>query len=382
MNVLVGGGSLPPEFVVVCVDGPNADNQAAAWGALNAFDNDRIKLAAVLISGTCVNYQPDAPLGSRDDDVSREVQEMHTARMAGLFARAGSDVPVFIGKPIETTSITTPIPHATHVNHDDYDIFGDKDGLGRRAIAGNFDDALQLIENLDGIVHVVGGGPFTEIAEFTKHGRIKQRLGSLAVQSGFELSERAIFSKIAFNHEVDELASLETFLNFPGEAFYVPSDITRSPAATFDGAAELARLGVHDEIVEIFRVHRQHAQERHDKRNIELEAHGKVTRPYPRLSIHDLQAVMALRQGLGLEKSIFTFGEVDPDQAIQNMITASRLSERDNGVPAVITPQVVSDLGYLGVGQTTHGQIQKRFVVTAQDTKLYKHRAARLLASR
>lgn len=378
MNLL-NPNTLQPEHVVVCVDGPNADNQAAAWGALNAF-NGRIKLAAVVISGTCVSYRPDAPLGSRDDQVSKDVQEMHTARMAGLFARAGCDVPVFVGKPVETTGITTPIPHATHVDHDDYDIFGDRSGLGRGAVAGNFDDALQHIENLNTTVNVVCGGPFTEIAEFTRLPRIRSRLGRLAAQSGFSLSARAIFSKIAFNHEVDEHASLETFLNFPGQAFYVPSDITRAPEATFDGAEELAALGVHPEIVQIFRVHRRHAQERHDKRNAELQSQGKPTRPYPRLSIHDLQAVIALQQGLDeLDSPIFAFDQVNPDEAVSNMITASRLSRETSGRPAVITPDVVSGLGYLGRGQTLHGVMPARFVVTSQNIALYKRHAATLL---
>lgn len=148
-----------PEYVVMCVDGPDADNQAAAWGAWNAFDNGRIKLAAVIVSGTCVDYRPEATLGSRDDVVSQQVQELHTARMAGLFKRAGSDVPVFIGRPVAETAITTPIPHSAHVNHEDYDIFGDNTGLGRRAIAGNFSDALTYLAELDNTLHVVVGGP-------------------------------------------------------------------------------------------------------------------------------------------------------------------------------------------------------------------------------
>jgi inosine-uridine nucleoside N-ribohydrolase len=376
---LVDRGRLPPEFVVVSVDGPNADNQAAAWGAMRAFDNDRIKLAAIIISGTCVDYRIGAPLGSRDDQISREVQEMHTARMAGLFARAGSAVPVFIGMPVEQTAITTPIPHETHVFHDEYDIFGDKNGFGAQAIKGNFDDSLELIENLPGKVHVAGGGPFTEIAEFLKHDRIKQKLGNLAVQSGVELSERAIYSKIAFNHEVDEHASLKTFLHYPGKTLYVPSDITRAKAATFKSAETIKRLGVHKEIAEIFKVHRQHAEERHDKRQMELERQGKPTKGYPALSVHDLQAVMALQQSLGMGNGIFTFDKIDADHAIENMIKASALSERDSGRPAVITPEVVANAGYVGAGQTTQGPVAERFVVTAQDTARYKRHAIRLL---
>lgn len=376
---LIERGRLPPEFVVVCVDGPNADNQAAAWGAMRAFNNERIKLAAIIVSGTCVDYRPDAPLGSRDDQVSKQIQEMHAARMAGLFARAGSSVPVYIGKSVEQTAITTPIPHATHVFHDEYDIFNDKKGLGAAAITGNFDDALALIDNLPGTVHVAGGGPFTEIAEFLEHGRIKQKLGNLAVQSGVELSERAIYSKIAFNHEVDEQASLKTFLHFPGKAWYVPSDITRAKAATFKDAETLAQLGIHEEIATIFKVHRQHAEERHDKRQMELARLGQPTRGYPALSIHDLQAVMALQQSLGLGKDIFTFDAIDPDRAIQNMVTASALSERDTGRPAVITPEVVTQEGYIGNGQTTQSPIAERYVVTAQNIEMYKREAVRLL---
>lgn len=381
MSETVQGDITSPEYVVVCVDGPNADNQAAAWGAWTAFDNPRIQLAAIIISGTAVDYRPDAPLGSRDDELSRYVQEMHTARMAGLFKRAGSDVPVFIGKPVAETAITTPIPHNAHVSHDDYDIFQDNTGYGRRAIAGNFNDALTHIAGLDNKIHVVVGGPFTEIPFIFENPTIAHKLGHLAAQVGFELSERAIYSLIAFNGETDLHALLKTLLFYPGEIVAVPSDITRAPEATFRGAEELIRLGIHPELGEIFKQHRARAEVRHKEEQIRRETAGLPFREYPALSIHDLQAVMALRQLAGLEKGIFTFKKVEVARAIENILTVSQLHEVQ-GMPPAVTPEIVEELGYLGCNQTVFGPIKDRFVVSAQDTKLYKKRARRLLQTK
>lgn len=79
---------------MVFVDGPNADNQACAWGALNGFNTDKIKLAGVVVSPTAVNYAENAPDASRNIENSRAVHKLHTARMAGLFLRAGVDASV------------------------------------------------------------------------------------------------------------------------------------------------------------------------------------------------------------------------------------------------------------------------------------------------
>lgn len=216
---------------------------------------------------------------------------------------------------------------------------------------------------------------------FLERPGIASKLGHLAAQTGFELSERAIYSKIAFNHEVDELAGLKTFLFYPGKMIGVPSDITRAPGATFRSAESLVRLGVHPEIGNIYTRHRARTEERHKEEQRRREAEGQPFRSYPALSIHDLQAVMALRQGLGLEKGIFAFEGVDAERAIQNMIQASRLHEAD-GREAVITPEVVEGLGYLGGNQTVKGPIGERSVVGSQNTALYKRRARRLLRSR
>lgn len=370
-----------PEHVLVCVDGPNADNQAAAWGAWHAFDSARYKLAGIVISGTCVDNRPRAYPGSRDNAASRQVQELHTARMAGLFKRAGSDVPVFIGKPVAETDITTPIPHKTHVRHEDYDIYGDSHGAGRRAIAGNFQDALAHIASLNNTVHVVVGGPFTEIPHLIDHPVIAPKLGHLAAQAGFEIASRPIYSKLAFNVDVDMVAALKTLLFYPGKMYNVPSDITRNPKVTYPSAEALLRLGIHPELGEIFIRHRARAEERHKLEQIQREAEGKPFKAYPALSLHDLQAVMALQQALGEDGGIFTFHPMPIPQAISNMVQASELQARD-GLPRTITTATARKLGYRGNNQTTRGTIAERFVVTSQDADLYKRRVPDLIRTK
>jgi hypothetical protein len=370
-----------PQHVIVCVDGPNADNQAAAWGAWNAFDNERIHLAGVVVSGTCVDYRPQAPLGSRDDALSGRMQELHTARMAGLFRRAGSSVPVFIGKPVQETDITTPIPHNTHVRHEAYDIFNDNTGTGRGAIAGNFQDALSHIASLQGTVHIVVGGPFTEIPPLIEHTRIAPKLGHLAAQAGFDIASRPIYSKLAFNVDVDMLAALKTLLLYPGPIFAVPSDITRAPEATFRSAEELLRLGVYREIGDIFIRHRAQAAQRHKNEQRSREAAGGSLKAYPDLSIHDLQAVMALQQSLGLERGIFEFSEINIPQAIANILTAVRM-HTSSGLAINLTAQTAPSLGWLGDNQTNRGTIPPRYVVTHQNAPLYKQKAIELLRTK
>jgi hypothetical protein len=364
---------------MVFVDGPNADNQACAWGALNGFNTDEVKLAGVVVSPTAVNNAENAIDASRNIKDSRAVHQLHTARMAGLFARAGVEVPVFSGLDIEETVITSPIPHQAHVRHEDYDIYGDAHGEGRAAIAGDFSDALSYMERLRGDVHVVVGGPFSEIPELQKRPKIQRKLGYLAAQAGFALSQRAIYSKLAFNVDVDMLAALDTYINYPGEMYNVPSDITRHPSVTFKSAEELMRLGVHSEISDIFIRHRARAEERHKKEQLRRQAKGEDLRPYPALSVHDLQAVLALRQVLGFEKGLYEFAPLDADQSIANIKEAARLRMPDSYSP-VITDRTIRSLGYRGLGMTDDGPLPGRYVVTAQDSVMYKCRAQQLLA--
>lgn len=335
----------------------------------------------MVISATAVNYAPNAPLGSRDIELSRHVHTIHTARMAGLFARAEVDVPVFFGEDIEDTDITSPIPHNAHVRHEDYDIFNDANGLGREAIAGDFNAALRYMQKLKGRTHIVVGGPFTEIPKLLERPRIAKKLGYLAGQSSFSLSERAIYSKLAFNVDVDMVAALKTFLYYPNAMFNVPSDITRHPDVTFKSAEELIRLDIHPEIGEIFLRHRARAEERHKEEHLRREREGREFKTYPALSIHDLQAVMALRQALGVEQDMFTFAPIDVGKAVLNIIKASKLREPDGFAPTV-TPQTVRLLGYAGHNQTTSGEIAPRYVVTAQNSVMYKQRVPGLLRPR
>ncbi len=367
------------EYVIALADGVNADNPACAWGARKAFWSKRYKLAAVIVSATAVNYGKNAPLGSRNIKDSRAAHRLHTARMAGMFTRAEEDVPVYMGLDIADTAITSPIPHQAHVRHEDYDIYGDASGLGARSIAGGFDDALKHVASLPGRVHLIVGGPFSEVSRMLQYKRIRQKLGYLAAQAGFDLSQRAIYSKLAFNVDVDMMAALEVYLRYPQQMYVVPSDITRDPSVTFSGAEELVRLGVQPEIGQLFLRHRARAEQRHKKEQLRRQAQGEYLKPYPALSIHDLQAVLALSQALGNEKGLYQFAPVDPDEAVGNLIAAAQLRVPDS-YSQPITRDVVRKLGYRGAGRTTQGRLPARHVVRAQNVALYKERVRALLA--
>jgi hypothetical protein len=367
------------EFVIVLVDGVNADNPACAWGARKAFWSRQYKLAAVIVSATAVNYAKGAPLGSRNINDSRAAHRLHTARMAGMFSRAGTNTPVFMGLDIADTAITTPIPHQAHVRHEGYDIYEDAYGLGAGAIAGGFDEALRYMARLPGRVHLVVGGPFSEVSHIVRYKRLRQKLGYLAAQAGFDLSKRAIYSKLAFNVDVDMMAALEVYLHYPQQMYFVPSDITRHPSVTFKSADELVRFGVQPEIGQLFIRHRARAEERHKKEQLRRQARGEYLKPYPALSIHDLQAVLALSQALGGEKGLYRFAPIDPDEAVNNLVAAAQMRTLDGYSPP-ITREVVRKIGYRGAGRTAQGRLPARYIVRDQNAALYKERVRALLA--
>ncbi len=232
--------------------------------------------------------------------------------------------------------------------------------------------------DLPGRIHIVVGGPFTEVAHVLRHRQLRRKLGYLTAQAGLELSKRAIYSKLAFNVDVDLLAALEVFVLYPQKMFYVPSDITRHPSVTFKSAEELIRLGIHPEIGQIFLEHRAQAEERHKQEQLRRQALGKEFRPYPALSIHDLQAVLALSQVLGYEKKLYQFAPIEADTAISNLIAAAQMRSPDSYSPP-LTPKMARKLGHLDANRTTRGQLPGRYVVTAQNAGLYKRRVRDLL---
>ncbi|HYG83675.1 MAG TPA: hypothetical protein VD907_02260 [Verrucomicrobiae bacterium] len=365
------------DYIIGFSDGPNADNQAMHYGALRAFQgNPRFQFVGVIVDPTAVNYE-DQPLGSRNIELSRRVHLLHTARMAGLFRRAGSSVKVFRGLDITQTAATSPIPHSAHTKHHDYDVFGDAPpkGQGFKAIAGDFTDARRFIRGLNGTVHLVIGGQFSSVAKLIEDPVIFGKLGILACQAGFKLSQRAIYSQMSFNLEVDLRAALEVYLHYPQAMYFVPSDITRDPKVTFTGADELARLGVQGEILEIFRRHRERTAERHAKQQLE----DKKLKAYPPLSIHDLQAVFALRQALGLEANMYQFAPIDPDEAIRNTLTTVQ-HWAGKGIRIDVSKKVVAKLGYTSSGMLENGHpLPPRYVVTDQNAELYKRRVPEVL---
>jgi hypothetical protein len=178
-------------------------------------------------------------------------------------------------------------------------------------------------------------------------------------------------------------AALQTFVQYPQDMINVPSDITRHPSVTFQDAEELLRTGVHLEIGEIFIRHRARAEERHKQEQRQREVEGKPFKPYPALSIHDLQAVFALRQAMGLEPNMYELDYIDPDEATVNLEQAAARRAPDTYSPQ-INLDVVRSLGYIGAGMMTDGQQQwrlpPRYVVKDQDSELYKYRAPQLLA--
>lgn len=359
-------------------DGPNADNQAAVLGMRKAFPYSEV---LIVVSATAAHPDPEAPLSSIDPELSHRVQQMHAARMAGFLGRAGINGCVYAGLPVEETNIVPIVPHSAHVDHRTYDIFGDANGFGETQIAGGFEDFIRRLENSENTIRVVVGGPFSELPQLIRNQNIAPRLGALGAQAGFKPSGRAIYAELSFNGDTDMQATLESLLHYPDEMHFVPSDITRNPSVTFSGHQELIEQGIDPELARIYAQHRIGAELRHQaQQDRRKQQGGEPLGDYPPLSVHDLQAVLALRYALGREDpSLLTFEPIDIDEAIQNMLGASRQYE-GRGYAPMLTERQVIELGYNGDGLDGGRTIPPRFAAVDQNSSFYKQRVPELLA--
>jgi hypothetical protein len=238
------------EYSVVIVDNVDPDNMAAALAATSA--ELRLDTAAVIVTGRPVHTNPNAQVTEHEPAESARVRLLNTRRMAGFLLRAGRDVPVFEG----SIAPETIVPHAKHIDERKLDLY--KDEENKTPVSGNLSDALDFIEELDGTVHVIAGGPLTDVEKLMRRPGIYTKLGNLSMQlASFGLLEKHGIRSYAggrrqFNHMCDRVAAAEVISHWPGSLFMVPTDITKHPAVAHKDIEELKALSLQAELTEVY----------------------------------------------------------------------------------------------------------------------------------
>lgn len=292
-NVVMIGDYVDPDFL--------AATQAAA------HPESGLAVRGVIVTGRPVNPTPDPnhPCSGRDIELSRRRHVMNTARLAGALLRAGvdpADTPVFQGLDMGeagTTDLTTTIPHSVHVDEERYDLWGDRLGQGSRAIAGGFEDATRHLEAQDGPLHIVAGGPFTEVAALLQVPQLAVKLGLLVGQGSFVDNSNTHFGR-SFNVACDPVASQTVWERYPMPLYMVSSRITRDSRLVFHDVDAMVALGLPKELVALYAIHYRLVRDR-------LEAAGVKVQSS---SMHDIHAVFLLQQLLGKAGASYMYTEL------------------------------------------------------------------------
>jgi hypothetical protein len=240
------------------VDNVDPDNVAAMLAATSEVLN--LNLAAVIVNGRPAHTNPDAPISEHCPEETARVSKANARRMAGILLRAGRDVPVFEG----TVAPKTPTPHRDHIDERLLDIYNDE--ANETPITGDVDDAFNHLEKLDGTIHVIAGGPLTDVAELMRRPTLHRRLGNLTAQLGkFGWSKRQPMNTYfgagkQFNFMCDPAAAKTVVEEWPGPLFIVPTDVTNSKTALVDGINRLESLGLIQELTDAYKIAYEHME--------------------------------------------------------------------------------------------------------------------------
>ncbi|HSH55809.1 MAG TPA: nucleoside hydrolase [Candidatus Limnocylindrales bacterium] len=173
--------------------------------------------------------------------------------MAGFLERAGRDVPVFEG----SIPPATVVPHNRHLQDHVLDLY--QDNRAERPLAGNIDDALEYLDSLDGHIHVIAGGPLTDVRKLMERPGLNNKLGMLATQLGLwgwggdKAARVNAGGRRQFNYACDSESANRVLKQWPDEQFVVSSDITKHPEVTLPSLEALEELELHAELTEVYR---------------------------------------------------------------------------------------------------------------------------------
>ncbi len=296
---------LPAVFLADAFSWDNPAALLALTSPVSAFE-----VIAAIISPRPVHSDPEAGLDEYEPELTARIHRLNTGRMAGIMARAGRTVAVYQGLSVPATyqlgiPLVTTIPHAKHGDDQRYDLWDD----ARHPIAGSFPQAREHLvrywQHHQTPYSVVVGGAFTDLAELLRDPRLDGAFGTLTAQGSWGTSTSTLFGKEAFNIAVAREAATRVWEKYPGAMYMVPSDITRAREVAFDGANDMARLGVRPELVAGYRLHQ--------------EVTGQS-----RLSIHDVHPVFLMHQLVAKTTRPYTWAPTEGPEGHERFVVTSQ----------------------------------------------------------
>jgi hypothetical protein len=225
--------------VALVVDGPDPDNYLAILAAISQAMC--FELVAVIMTGRPVSREMGAEPFDFNPRASKAVRRDNALHAKGILMRHGGEqVPVFSGgrAPFST------IPHHLHIHEHVTDVLDD--AHAGHALAGNIDDAVVYLAGLGEQVHLICGGPLTDVAYLIRQPMLHGKLGIATAQLGmFGFNPKVqtfAGGRRQFNATADPSAAHEVLFDYPMPFYLVPTDITKAPELAFGSAAEIAGL--------------------------------------------------------------------------------------------------------------------------------------------
>lgn len=275
---------------VCIVDNGDIDNPLAA--RLGCDPRLGLDFKAVIVTGRPAHPSRSAPIGEHDPIYSKGVLRLNTRRMKGYLRRRGFDKPVFQG----LIPPRTVVPHRIHVDEVLLDLYNDR--LYTQD-DGAFPEALTCLDELEGVIDFVIGGPLTEAREIKRDPRLEGRLGTITCQLGlfgFSGVTNMAGKGLTFNNAADRDATEAVLAEWPGDVYMVPTDVSKLPAVGFDDPAKLWEFGITGETLRLYEIFYREAA---------LEARGERIYPY---DVHAAFLMAQLRGTLGHQ--LYTWEEV------------------------------------------------------------------------
>lgn len=225
--------------VILLIDGPDPDNYIALMTAISAFTC--YELIAVIMTGRPVSPNKDNAPYVFDAHASRAVQRDNALHAKGIAVRYGhGHVPVFTGgfAPFST------VPHKVHVHERVTDVHDD--AHAGHVLAGDIQDAIVYLAQFEEPIHVVCGGPLTDLVPLITHPMLSSKLGVITAQLGMfdfnpDVQMYAGGTK-QFNVATDPLATWLSMRLHTQPFYLVSSDVTKHGKLGFGSADEIARL--------------------------------------------------------------------------------------------------------------------------------------------
>jgi len=240
--------------VVLVIDGPDPDNYAALLAALSA--TMCYELVAVIMTGRPVSTVPKAKPYELNPHASRAVRRDNALHAKGILMRHGGErVPVFSGglAPYST------VPHDLHIHERVTDVFDDSHA--GHELKGDITDAVVYLASFDETIHVICGGPLTDVAYLMRHPMLMHKLGVAVAQLGmFGINPDVKVlagGRRQFNALADPAAARDVLLHYAGPFYFIPTDVTKAPELAFGGADEIAALSDSSAAQELTAMYRQ-----------------------------------------------------------------------------------------------------------------------------